>query len=98
MFSSEDPPEPEPPPLLPPTRIFFLRILWILEASWIVCRVSLWWLGSGDMWARSATCNMERLFRFRSMNDLFTGLKYWNTLGLKIVSNQALLIELVCLI
>ena len=58
LFSSEDPPEPEPPPLLPPTRIFFLRILWILEASWMVCSVSLWWLGSGEMWARRATCNI----------------------------------------
>ena len=33
-------PLPLPPPLPPPTLILRRRIRWILEASWIVCRVS----------------------------------------------------------
>ena len=49
-------PLPLPPPLPPPTLIFLRRIRWIREASWIVCRVSEYRLGSGDMWARSAAC------------------------------------------
>ena len=42
--------------LPPPTRIFLRRIRWIREASWIVCRVSEYRLGSGEMWARRAAC------------------------------------------